>query len=60
MEVSGVESVGDPEHAEAVVHKHLADKDRTLRTQSEDSNESTISPVLCKSEEVKACRADAA
>ena len=60
MEVSGVESVGDPAHAEAVVNKTLADKDRSVRTPSEDSNESMISPVLCKAEEVKACRADAA
>ena len=60
MDVSGVESVADPKHAEAVVNKNLADKDRTVRAPSEDSNESTISPVLCKPEEVKVCRADAA
>ena len=43
MDVSGVESVADPKHAEAVVNKNLVDKDRTVRTPSEDSNESTIS-----------------
>ena len=58
--VSGVKFVADPKHTDHLVNKTLADKDTTVSTPSEDSKESTISPVLCKAKEVKACRADAA
>ena len=42
----------------AVMNKNLTDKFRTIRTSSEDSKDSTITPELCKSEEVMVCRTD--
>ena len=42
----------------AVMNKNLTDKYRTIRTSSEDSNDSMISSELCKSEEVMVCRTD--